>query len=348
MEIAREDWLRLAATEGIGPMRWGALMRGEVAEAEAEGWLCCARTEVPRARIDALIARCTELGVEVVTPAHSRYPAALAMIPDPPAALFVRGDVGVLGALQVAVVGARSASRRGLADAAWIAAELAAHGFVVSSGLALGIDGAAHAAAMDAGGATVAVLGSGLDRVHPRRHLALARRVAEQGALVSEFAPGTPPAPHHFPRRNRIISGLSVGVVVVEASERSGSLITARLAAAQGREVFAMPTTARDPGGAGCHRLIRDGARLLTSLDDLLEEMPPELALGLQRPAAKKAEPTLGDDDPLLAHFDADGSVFDVLLARSGLDAAELNARLFDLELEGRIVRERQRWVRLL
>ncbi len=347
MEIATEDWLRLAAAEGIGPMRWGALMREEAAEAVAESWLRCARAEVPPVRIEALLARCAECDIEVVTPAHRHYPAPLVMIPDPPAVLYVRGDVGVLGALQIAVVGARSASRRGLADAAWIAAELAAHSLVVTSGLALGIDAAAHAAALDAGGSTIAVLGSGLDQVHPRRHLALARRVAQQGALVSEFAPGTPPAPHHFPRRNRIISGLCLGVVVVEASERSGSLITARLAAAQGREVFAMPTTARDPGGAGCHRLIRDGARLLTSLDDLLEELPPELVEDLQIPALREAMDSSGDDDSLLRHFDADGTAFDVLLARSGLAASELNARLFHLELEGRVVRERQRWVRL-
>jgi DNA processing protein len=199
----------------------------------------------------------------------------------------------------------------------------------------------------------LAVLGSGPDRIYPRRHLDLAARVRQQGALVTEFMPGMAPAAHHFPRRNRVISGLSLGVVVVEAAEHSGSLITARLAAAQGREVFAMPATARDPGGRGCHRLIREGARLLTTIDDVLDELPAELCASLQAPALLSAaaprldaEPGCAEDS-LLTLFDAEGSVFDELLLRSGLDAATLNARLFELELDGRVARDRQRWVRL-
>ncbi|TVS15128.1 MAG: DNA-protecting protein DprA [Gammaproteobacteria bacterium] len=333
-------------------MRWGHVLRAEAMTEPIRAWIGSARASVPDARIRSVLDSCAERDIVLLTPGDDRYPAVLAMIPDPPALLFVRGDPGVLGCPQIAVVGARRASRRGLADAAWIASELSAAGFVVTSGLALGIDGAAHEAVLAVGGLTVGVLGSGLDRIHPRRHHDLAHRICRDGALVSEFLPATAPAPQHFPRRNRIIAGLALGVVVVEASERSGSLITARLAAEQGREVFALPTTARDPGGAGCHRLIRDGARLVAAVGDILEELPSELtaslaAAGPEAPHIEAAASQDGREDPLLGLLDADGTVFDALLQRSGLDAATLNARLFELELDGRIARERQRWIRL-
>ncbi len=352
MDLPVEDWIALALAEGVGPMRWGHVLRAEAMTGPIRAWIDSARASVSDARIRSVLSTCAQRDILLLTPGDDRYPAVLTMIPDPPALLFVRGDADVLGWPQIAVVGARRASRRGLADAAWIAGELAAAGFVVTSGLALGIDGAVHEAVLAGGGRTVGVLGSGVDRIHPRRHEDLARRMCSDGALVSEFLPATAPAPHHFPRRNRIIAGLALGVVVVEASERSGSLITARLAAEQGREVFALPTTARDPGGAGCHRLIRDGARLLTSVADVLEELPAQLtaSLAASGPAAPRAEAAAsqdGTEDPLLGLFDADGTVFDALLQRSGLDAATLNARLFELELDGRITRERQRWIRL-
>lgn len=352
MEPSTADWIALGLAPGIGPVRCGELLRGDIDEQLAAALVAQARATVAGERIQRLLDWCARHDTALVTPADDVYPAVLAMIPDPPPVLFVRGDPGLLTRPQIAVVGARRASRRGLADAAWIADELTRAGLLVTSGLALGVDGAAHTAALDAGGWTVAVLGSGPDRIYPRRHLELAARVRQRGALVTEFMPGMAPAPHHFPRRNRLISGLSLGVVVVEAAEHSGSLITARLAAAQGREVFAMPATARDPGGRGCHRLIREGARLLTSVDDVLEELPPELCMSLQPPSALPAQrpgsASAQNEEPLLALFDAEGSVFDELLLRSGLDAATLNARLFELELDGRVARERQRWVRLL
>ncbi len=352
MQPTAEEWIALALAPGIGPVRCGALLRGELDAMVAAAVLAQAQEAVAWERIQRLSDWCGRNDTQCLTPAHDGYPAVLAMIPDPPPMLFVRGDASLLRRPQIAVVGARRASRRGLADAAWIAGELTRVGLLVTSGLALGVDGAAHEAALAAGGWTVAVLGSGPDRIYPRRHLELAARVRERGALVTEFMPGMAPAPHHFPRRNRLISGLSLGVVVVEAAEHSGSLITARLAGAQGREVFAMPATARDPGGRGCHRLIREGARLLTSIDDVLDELPADLCASLRPPSASPSplsgsEPE-GSEDTLLALFDADGSVFDELLLRSGLDAATLNTRLFELELDGRVAREHQRWVRLM
>ncbi|MCC5888239.1 MAG: DNA-processing protein DprA [Gammaproteobacteria bacterium] len=352
MQLTSADWMALALSPGIGPVRCGALLRGELDATAAAAVVAQAREAVTCRRVQRLLDWCAHNDTTLVTPADDDYPAVLAMIPDPPPMLFVRGDARLLTRPQIAVVGARRASRRGLADAGWVAGELTRAGLLVTSGLALGVDGAAHEAALAAGGFTVAVLGSGPDRIYPVRHLDLAARVRQRGALVTEFMPGMAPAPHHFPRRNRLISGLSLGVVVVEAAEHSGSLITARLAAAQGREVFAMPTTARDPGGRGCHRLIREGARLLTRIDDVLEELPPELCASLKPPSALPAETPDGaqaqNEEPLLALFDAEGSVFDELLLRSGLDAATLNARLFELELDGRVAREQQRWVRIL
>lgn len=349
-----EDWIALALLAGIGPVCWGEIMRGERDAATVAALCERARRELPRSRINGLRRWCRDHDTTLLTPAAEGYPALLRMLPDPPAMLFLRGAASWLARPQIAVVGARHASRRGLADAAWLGEELTRVGLLVTSGLALGIDGAAHEAALAAGGGTVAVLGSGVDRVYPRRHRELAARIAAQGALLSEFLPGTTPLPHHFPRRNRLISGLSLGVVVVEAAERSGSLITARLAAAQGRDVFAMPATARDPGGAGCHRLLREGARLLTRIEDVLEELPAGVLAELTAERSAAGAPDLEvaaidppRQDPLLELFDADGSIFDQLLLRSGLDAASLQGRLLELELDGHIAREQQRWVRL-
>ncbi|MEE4361236.1 MAG: DNA-processing protein DprA, partial [Pseudomonadales bacterium] len=273
----RDDWLRLA----IAPQRWRArvraLCRDGAAADQVDALRARLRETVPARALGQLRTRCEQAGVSTVTPVDAAWPPRLGEIPDPPAALFLRGRAALLQAPQIAVVGARRASPRGLSDAVWITGELVRAGICVTSGLALGIDGAAHRAALAANGDTIAVLGAGIDRVYPARHRPLADRIMEAGLLVTEFAPGVPAARHHFPQRNRIISGLCLGVVIVEAGEHSGSLITARLAAEQGREVFVLPTTARDPGGAGGHRLIREGATLIRGLDDLLEELllPP-------------------------------------------------------------------------
>lgn len=336
------DWIGLALAPGVGAVRWGALMREELGRTERERLLARGRALVASGDVGALQHAARRARLRILTPADPLWPTPLRALPDPPALLFLRGDAELLSAPQLAIVGARRASRRALEDARWLAADLASAGLVVTSGLALGIDGCAHQAALDAGGKTVAVLGSGLDRIHPRRHEGLAAAVARSGALVSEFVPGTPPLPEHFPRRNRIISGLSLGVLVVEAGERSGSMITARLAAAQGREVFVVPSVPRDRGAAGCLRLLKEGAVLVRDAQDVLDE----LGIGLDGPAPAMPEATDGlmpELQAVLDALDARGSLFEELLAVTGLDVAELSRRLTELELEGVLLRDGER-----
>ena len=266
------------------------------------------------------------------------YPSHLAEIDDPPAVLWLRGDPAALSRPGVAIVGSRAASSYAVAVAEQVAGDLGRRGVAVVSGLARGVDAAAHTGALAGGGATIAVLGSGADVVYPSEHVALADRIAgaAAGALVSELPPGSLPLPRHFPRRNRLISGLSRAVVVVEATTRSGSLITARCAAEQGREVMAVPGNVLSDRSRGAHALLRDGARLVETAKDILEE------LGWP-PGGAAADPTAsaGDvSDPVLRHMDpAESCSVDDLVARSGLDGMTLLARLTDLEVEGRVVR---------
>lgn len=206
------------------------------------------------------------------------YPERLAVLPGAPPLLFVMGDPEVLHQPALAIVGSRNPSGNGRRTATDFAADLIRYGLVVTSGLAVGIDAAAHRGALAAGGLSVAVCGTGLDTVYPRSHARLAEELAAEGALISEWPPGTPALPAHFPRRNRIISGLTLGTLVVEAALRSGSLITARLAAEQGREVFAIPGSIDNPLARGCHALIRQGAKLVESAADILEELPAQIA----------------------------------------------------------------------
>ena len=205
------------------------------------------------------------------------YPALLRELPSPPSALFLHGDPDLLGLPQLAIVGSRNPSTGGRRTAGEFAGFLAASGLIVASGLATGIDAAAHRGALDADGLTLAVTGTGLDRVYPARNRALAHDIAMNGLLVSEFPCGTPPLPGNFPRRNRILAGLSLGTLVVEAATQSGSLITARLAAEAGREVFAIPGSIHNPLARGCHALIRDGAKLVETGQHVLEELAPLL-----------------------------------------------------------------------
>ncbi|HSS62911.1 MAG TPA: DNA-processing protein DprA, partial [Gammaproteobacteria bacterium] len=216
-------------------------------------------------------------GCSLLYPRHPDYPPMLAAIDDAPAVLYVRGEVAALSMPLVAVVGSRNPTPAGRDHAADFARALAELELGVSSGLAVGIDAAAHAAALAAGGVTVAVTGNGLDKVYPAANARLADAVCVHGALVSEFPPGTPPRAEHFPRRNRLISGLSLGVLVIEATLRSGSLITARLAGDQGREVFALPGSIDNPLSKGCHRLLREGATLVESVADVVSEIAPML-----------------------------------------------------------------------
>lgn len=264
------------------------------------------------------------------------YPPELLQIADPPLLLYVLGNIGALQHPQrLAIVGSRNPTPQGQANARQFAQALSEAGVCVVSGLALGVDGAAHEGALQADAPTIAVVGTGLDRVYPKRHLALAHRIAEHGALVSEYPLGTPPLAPNFPRRNRIIAGLSQGTLVVEAAVQSGSLITARLAAEQGREVFAIPGSIHAPQSRGCHALIRQGAKLVESAQDILEELrvPDPFA------TARTPETPTATEDALLEAMGYDPVSLDALQARTGLDTATLQARLLELELDGAVSR---------
>ncbi|MEP7118511.1 MAG: DNA-processing protein DprA, partial [Acidobacteriota bacterium] len=285
-----------------------------------------------------VLERARRLGHVAVSLGDSAYPDRLRQIPDPPAVLWVRGSTAALSAARmVAVVGARAATRGGLAVATELAGGLAAAGVTVVSGLARGIDGAAHQAAVDRGGLSIAVLGSGLARIYPSEHLALADAVAEHGAVVTEQLPETQALPYHFPLRNRIISGLSVAVIVVEASEKSGSLITAMAALEQGREVMAVPGPVSAGRHRGAHALLRDGARLVEGADDVLVE----LGWASPRPANRGATCPLGSE--LAAELGLEPSTEDFstdeVSAATGGPIAAITARLGALEIDGRIQR---------
>lgn len=265
------------------------------------------------------------------------YPPLLREIDDPPVLLHVMGNRKALSRPQIAIVGSRNPSPVGRENAQAFAKSLAGAGLTITSGLALGVDGAAHRGALTAGGTTIAVAGTGLDRVYPARHRDLAHEIVKTGALVSEFALGTPPRPENFPIRNRIISGLSLGTLVVEAALQSGSLITARLATEQGREVFAIPGSIHAPQARGCHALIRQGAKLVETAQDIIEELGP-LASVAQRIATENAMPTLKLDPPmaaLLNQIGHDPVSVDALIERSGLTADAVSSMLLQMELNG-------------
>jgi DNA processing protein len=271
------------------------------------------------------------------------YPARLAAIPDPPPLLWINGDEAVLAQPVIAIVGSRYATPSSLDVARTLARDLAGFGFVIASGLARGVDEAAHRGALDAG-ATIGVLGCGLDRMYPPEHTLLAQVIVANGAIVSELPPAAEPKPEHFPRRNRIISGLSLGVVVVEASFKSGSLITARCAADQGREVMAVPGTALGVRHKGSHSLIRDGAALVETAEDVVAALGLTLrpaGLAAAGPTAGELDPGSGPPvDPILAALEGgEGLSLDRLAAATGLPTAELLARLTVHELAGRITR---------
>lgn len=274
----------------------------------------------------------------ILTLGCSNYPILLKEIASPPPILFVQGNPSVLSAPQVALVGSRNASREGLEAAKSFSYELSNQGYIVTSGLALGIDGYAHQGALQGSGKTIAVLGSGLSEVYPARHRKLAAKIAEQGALVSEFWPKAKPKPDHFPRRNRIISGLSTGVLVVEAAERSGSLITARYALEQGREVFALPGSIHNPTSRGCHTLIKSGAKLVDHSNDILEE------IGALTKCTINHQPSLFEPQPeqeqlpfpaVLANVGGEATPVDVVAQRCQQPVHEIMMQLLELELQG-------------
>ena len=287
----------------------------------------------PAESVDRSMAWAAQPGQHIVTLADAEYPKALLEIADPPCLLYVRGNPGLLEKRGLAVVGSRNATPQGVQTAENFAKALAGKGLAIISGLALGIDAAAHRGALAAGGETIAVIGTGADRLYPARNRELALAIAEHGAIVSEFPLGTPAIAANFPRRNRIISGLSRGVLVVEAALESGSLITARLAAEQGREVFAIPGSIHSPVARGCHKLIKQGAKLVETAQDILEEFGnyPEAAdIG---PSSLLA----GEENAVLGALGHDPCNLDDLAERTGLAADRLLTELLTLELAGQV-----------
>ncbi|MGH9410719.1 MAG: DNA-processing protein DprA [Vicinamibacterales bacterium] len=296
-----------------------------------------ARREAARLLDDA-----ARLGILPLPVDDDRYPPLLRTIADPPPVLWVRGRVEALSRAAVAIIGSRAASPYALEVAARLGGEIADHGLLVVSGLARGADGAAHRGCLAAGGATVAVLGSGPDVVYPREHEALAGEVCRDGAVVSELGPGAPPLPEHFPARNRLISGISLAVVVVEASEKSGSLITARCALEQGRDVMAVPGSVLGGRNRGSHALLKDGAKVVESADDILEELGWPAGPGSAGSAipGREISSKLKKTDPLLASM-TPGEAYDLdeLSFTLGIAGARLLPRLTEWEMRGELVR---------
>lgn len=356
-------WLALLRAPGIGT----ATARGLVVRA---GGAAAALADLERLRVEfaladaalAALRRPDEARIaadldwlaapnhHLVTWTDADYPPLLREIGAAPAALFVAGDPTLLWLPQIALVGARSATAGGIANARQFARSLAGSGFAITSGLADGIDGAAHAGALDAGGATIAVMGTGPDLVYPRKHRDLAARIAERGALVTEFSPGVEAQAAFFPRRNRIISGLALGTLVVEAGVRSGSLITARLAGEQGREVFALPGSIHNPLARGCHLLIRQGAKLVETADEVAAELAPLAAVlgeslrerlaAPNAPVAAEPVPATRDADyrRVLDALGYDPVSLDELAQRCALSIGALSSMLLVLELDGEVV----------
>lgn len=339
-----EDWLRFSLVPGIGDGSQRRLLEAFGSPAAA---LAASRMQLAphlRARqLDAwqagadakLLAQTREwLGVDghhLVTWLDPDYPEQLREMADPPVLLYAKGRRELLARNCLAIVGSRSATPQGEANAEAFAQVLSEAGITIVSGLALGIDAAAHRGGLKGMGSTIAVVGTGLDRVYPARNKALAHEIAEKGLLLSEFHLGTISAPGHFPKRNRIISGLSHAVLVVEAALNSGSLITAKLALEQGREVMAIPGSIHSPLSKGCHALIKQGAKLVESAQDIAEELAwPAM------PAALRV-PVQGEADPLLQHLGFDPASLDQLSERSGLTVEALSAKLLTLELEGMV-----------
>ncbi|GFM88594.1 DNA protecting protein DprA [Pseudomonas cichorii] len=352
-----EARLRLHRLPEVGPKRFSRLIdafgsASAALSAPASAWralglpTACAearRDPLVRDGASAALAWLECPGQHLLMWDDPGYPALLAEIADPPPLLFIAGNPSILERPQLGMVGSRRASKPGMDTASAFARSLAGAGFVITSGLALGIDGAAHQGALDVGGATIGVLGTGLEKLYPQRHRHLASQMIAQGsAVISEFPLDTGPQANNFPRRNRIISGLSLGVLVVEASVGSGSLITARLAAEHGREVYAIPGSIHHPGARGCHQLIRDGAVLVETVDHILEALQHWHHL---TPAASGPEqPASSSRHPLLTILHAAPHTSEALAVASEWPLPKVLAALTELELDGMISNEAGRW----
>jgi len=354
MELAA--WLRLTLVPGVGGEARRALLKafglpeaifsagpGELSRVVDAPTAERLRHHDCAAAIDAALEWAAQPGNRLLTLADAEYPQSLLGADDPPVLLHAKGRVELLNQPMLAIVGSRNATAQGLRDAEAFARALGEAGLGIVSGLALGIDAAAHRGALAGQAGTVAVIGTGADRLYPARNQGLARSIAEQGAVISEFPLGTPAVAHNFPRRNRIIAGLSSGVLVVEAALHSGSLITGRLALEADRDVFAIPGSIHAPQSRGCHALIRQGAKLVESAQDVLEELPgPSPARTVRVPDGHRAPDDAappGTDPALLRALGHDPVALDTLQARTGLDTAQLQAQLMALELAGLVGR---------
>jgi len=346
-------WLALGRIRGVGGVSFkkitarfadpAAVFRASAAElAEIEGLHRELIHSIANfndwAEIDKEIQRARAAGIKMISFSDAAYPASLRAIADPPPLLYVKGELRDNDSRAIAIVGSRSASDYGRRIARDLARGLASFGFTVVSGMARGIDGMAHESALQAGGRTLAVLGSGVDHAYPPEHEMLYRRISENGAVISELPMGARPIAFNFPARNRLISGLSLGVVVVEATEKSGSLITASLAAEQGREVFAVPGEAGASRSRGSHRLIRQGAKLVETVEDIIEEIAPQLSRrGDAAPASARSLPENSGPAArqIFALLKETSLQVDQVIEQSGLPAPQVLQVLLDLELQG-------------
>lgn len=361
--MSQYDWVRLACTPGIGASRANRLVAHygtpvAALAADAAGWAALGLGQKLHARrnqpdtelIERTQSWLSESANDLVTTEHRHMSAQLSTLDKPPAWLYAVGDTELLTRPAIAIVGSRNPTPVGAEHARDFAAQLARSGFVIVSGLARGIDAAAHEGALSVDGMTIAACGTGLDRVYPAANKQLAERIAQNGLLISEFNLGTLPSRGNFPRRNRIIAGLSHGTLVIEAARESGSLITARLALEAGRDVFALPGSVHNPLARGCHRLIREGAKLVETASDLFEDIAPMLtdqaaSLAWQTPQADTTPNSKGEHDPtdsanehLLAALGHAPARIDELVERTGWAANDVSSTLLILELQGRVV----------
>jgi DNA processing protein len=342
------SWLQLALTPGLGPATFQRMLRqfglpqavlarkrAELASFTAPAVLAALDSEAVAQAVRRSLAWAEQPGHSIVTLADEAYPRPLLEISDPPALLYAHGRIELLARSALAIVGSRNATQQGAANAEALARALSEAGLAIVSGLALGIDAAAHRGGLAGAGSTIAVLGTGIDVAYPSRNAALAAEIAERGLLISEFPLGTAPAAQNFPRRNRLISGLARGCLVVEAALASGSLITARAAAEQGREVFAIPGSIHSPLSKGCHALIKSGAKLVESAEDVLAELAGFRPSGYA--STTKEQPEKTPDGGLLAHMGHDPVDVDSLCSRAGMSAEQVSSELLRLELDGRV-----------
>ncbi|MBY0341410.1 MAG: DNA-processing protein DprA [Rhodocyclaceae bacterium] len=343
-------WLRLTLIPGLGGQGQRQLLqtfglpeaifraRGTALRAAIGDTLATAlASHDADAEIDTALAWAAEAGNHLITLADPAYPRALLTSADPPILLYAKGNTALLQEPMLAVVGSRNATRQGELDAEAFSASLAQAGMTIVSGMALGIDAAAHRGGLKGKGSTIAVIGTGIDRIYPARNAELARQIADSGLIISEFPLGMGPLAHNFPRRNRIIAGLGQGCLVVEAAERSGSLITARLAAEAGREVFAIPGSIHSALARGCHQLIRQGAKLVESAADILEELKWEGVVRPPSPIDTETTPPTAEELKVINALGDAPCDLETLAARCGLTPDALLAMLLSMELDGRI-----------